>query len=81
MQTSALVLSLYGNDTDTVLRRLSGSPELQLRYLKEMLRNAEHKAARHDSDDDLAFGSGQPRAHTRVTVTIADCSVLIENGI
>jgi hypothetical protein len=56
LQTAALVLSLFGNDTEIVLRRLESKPELQLRYMKEIMRSAEGRGARRESDDD-GFGS------------------------
>ncbi len=36
------MLLLFGDDTELVLKRLSSNPELQLRYLKEVMRGSEH---------------------------------------
>ena len=62
LQTARLVLLLFGDDTELVLQRLSSNPDLQLRYLKEIMRGAEHSSnappGGAEASDTLTEASG-----------------------
>lgn len=78
LQTARLVLLLFGDDTELVLQRLSSNPDLQLRYLKEIMRGAEHSSkppsgAAETSDTSPEASGGEPRPPQTRTAVVRLC--------